>query len=257
VEIFDMVEYGGNDKHNPPALSDDFSELRRRELQRVRESILPYVLWVLSIFSVPATVTDVYKLIIYKSEPVLVFHVLAFVTLWITTFNHKRLGYRFCTGYLTIISYALSLVGIYSFGLISASTYGFFGASIMAAIFYGPRLAAGMTILCTVTIAAFGIAAHYGYINYETNYSSFLGQIGPWLATATTFLLYAGIAIVGFVRLINTIGDSLKRQQLQTAELQKLNEELRREIVERERAVRCTVKTKRNCALLHPLLWTQ
>jgi len=172
------------------------------------------------------------------SDPLLYYHIFSWAALWAITLNHKRISYNISAGFLVVIAILIAAFGMISFGLLGAATYGLFGAGIMAAIFFGAKPALAVVAAALLVFGATGVSVYYGLISYDIDYVEYMRRPAPWLATMTTYLLYIGIAIVGFSKLINTLSRSLNEQKRQTEELQRLNENLQSEVAERELAVR-------------------
>lgn len=180
------------------------------EIQKYRSKICKGLIVAVAIIAIPGLAISLYRINYIGWQPVMAFHIIVSIILWLVALFKNRLPYKYLANFIIFIFIMLGVGGLLQFGLMSGASFLLMASSPLATLLYGKRV--GIIIFIISFSAAFFVAflTASGYLTYEFNITSYAKAPSSWAIYSIGMGIASITLILSFNSLNKELIDSLK-----------------------------------------------
>lgn len=178
------------------------------QLFSIQERIVNVAFVVLSISSLPALIASLARAAEIGWQPVMYFHVVAYLGLVAMAVFRKRVPHTPKTVFLTLLFLIVGIAGLASFGPIGITTIAL--TTILATIFFGLRPGMIVSIAGALAIAVVGFLVVAKGMSFAVEPSAYLRLSVAWIAAVLGFAALSTIVVFTLAKLIGALTKTME-----------------------------------------------
>jgi len=235
------------------AASDD------QDLGSMRSRLINATLFASAAFSIPTLAASLYQIKDVGWHSLRFVQIGAALVILVASLLHRRLAFRSRALVLVVIAYLLGAGSLFTWGLGGMGFCLLLFSCLFATLFLGLR--SGLIVIgaSLIVVLAGATSVYLGQVSYDFDYNAFALGMSRWISSIVVFTMLTAILVATMGGLHVWLIESNRRLGRQASELQSVNAQLEREIVERirgEEALRESEQRYRNLFEEAPIgLW--
>ena len=136
---------------------------------------------------------------------------------------------------LISLIFILSLIGLFTLGLVGHGIGGFLIFCILSTIFFGTRGGIFSLVISAISISIIGVEVVKGYITYEFNILEYLSSPSAWVTCVIGTITITGLIVAVLSTINNQLIELVQNLNKQNTELMDANKELEKTLEEKDR----------------------
>lgn len=187
------------------------------DIQEVRYKICTLFLIVISLIAIPGLAASLYRSTEIGWLPVMNFHILIAITLWIITIFRKKLPYEIQAGFLLTLFFIIGISGIYQFGLVAGGITYLVVTTPLALILFGRKTGIIIFLLAFIFVFVISFFVVSGNLKYNFDVTMYVVSASSWVNAIISWAI-ASITLAISIHvynkhLIKTLTISLRHQR--------------------------------------------